>query len=85
MTIAAEAALPTTDERRTASVTPIRPLPAAPDPAETARAALLRRLAADRLRDLRDDGLSAAYVARMYEIDKRVLDGVMADLGLATR
>lgn len=83
MTTAAEAALPASDERRTASVTPIRPLPVpGADPAEAARAALLRRLACDRLRDLRDDGVTPAYVARMYAVDRAVLDEVMAELGL---
>lgn len=85
MTTAAEAALPPSDERRTASVTPIRPIPRVPDPQEAARAALLRRLAADRLRDLRDDGVTTGYVARMYGIDRAVLDELMAELGLATR
>ncbi len=85
MTTAAEAALPPSDERRTASVTPIRPLPTVPDPHEVARAMLLRRLAADRLRDLRDDGVTTGYMARMYGVHRPVLDELMAELGLATR
>ncbi len=82
MTTAAHAALAPQDERRSASVTPIRALPAAPDPAELARAALLRRLAADRLRDLRDDGVTVGYVARMYGVDREQMEDVMAVLGL---
>lgn len=46
---------------------PIRALPlveAEPDPTEQ----LIRRLAADRLRELADDGVTLAYVARMYDV-----------------
>lgn len=46
---------------------PLRALPVAlvePDPTEQ----IIRRLAADRLRDLADDGVTMAYVARMYDI-----------------
>jgi hypothetical protein len=85
MTTAAEAALLPRDERRTATVTPIRPLPAAPDPDELARAALLRRLAADRLRDLRDDGVTVAYMARMYGVEREAMHETMETLGLAVR
>jgi hypothetical protein len=85
MTTAAEASIPSAGERRSASVTPLRPLPHAPDPGEAARAALLRRLAADRLRDLRDDGVTVGYVARMYGVDREAMEEIMAVLGLSTR
>ena len=85
MSIAAETALPLPEERRTTSVTPLRPRSPEPDPREVARAALLRRLAIDRLRDLRDDGVTTAYVARMYGVDRTELAEVMAELGFATR
>jgi hypothetical protein len=58
---------------------PIRALPVTepePDPAE----ALIRRLAADRLRDLRDDGVTLAYVARMYGVDAAMMDRLQAEL-----
>lgn len=46
---------------------PMRALPievVEPDPAEP----IIRRLAADRLRDLADDGVTLACMARMYDI-----------------
>jgi hypothetical protein len=59
---------------------PIRVLPVdeveAPDPREM----VIRRLAADRLRDLRDDGLTLAYAARMYGIDTAEMEALEADL-----
>ncbi|HEX6751503.1 MAG TPA: hypothetical protein VF092_29695 [Longimicrobium sp.] len=58
---------------------PIRALPVTepePDPAE----ALIRRLAADRLRDLRDDGVTLAYVARMYGVDAALMERLQAEL-----
>jgi hypothetical protein len=71
-------------DRALPAVTPLRPLPPHPDPAEVARAALLRRLAADRLRDLRDEGLTQAYIARMYEVDRPALEELMRALGLTS-
>ncbi|HEX2204067.1 MAG TPA: hypothetical protein VHG91_12240 [Longimicrobium sp.] len=59
---------------------PIRVLPAG-DAAESAtRERLVRRLAADRLRDLRDDGVTLAYVARMYGVDPGDLERLQAEL-----
>jgi hypothetical protein len=59
---------------------PIRALPIeeveVPDPREL----VIRRLAADRLRDLRDDGLTLAYAARMYGIDSAEMEALEADL-----
>ena len=58
---------------------PIRALPvheSEPDPGE----ALIRRLAADRLRDLRDDGVTVAYVARMYGVEPALMERLQADL-----
>ena len=59
---------------------PIRALPVdeveAPDPLE----GVIRRLAADRLRDLRDDGLTLAYAARMYGLDPSEMAALEAEL-----
>ncbi|HEU0014234.1 MAG TPA: hypothetical protein VFQ45_11155 [Longimicrobium sp.] len=80
MQTGAEAALPASPEREV-PVTPLRPLPI--DEVErSTRERLVRRLAADRLRDLRDDGLSTAYMARMYAVDRDTLEEVMGELGL---
>lgn len=76
----AEHARPLADERQGATVTPIRPLPVEPDPAAEARLRLLRRLAADRLRDLRDDGVSAGYIARMYGVETSEIQEMMTGI-----
>ena len=83
MRTGAEPALPLAEERQTASVTPIRPLPV--DSQDTERARLLRRLAADRLRDLRDDGVTVGYMARMYGVEQGVMEEMVNALGLGTR
>jgi hypothetical protein len=57
----------------------IRALPVTeiePDPAE----ALIRRLAADHLRELRDDGVTIGYVARMYGVDAALIERLQAEL-----
>lgn len=59
----------------------LRALPVEPAPAREARERLLRQLAADRLRDLRDDGVTLAYVARMYGVEPAFLEEATADLG----
>ena len=59
---------------------PIRALPREELEAASARDALVRRLAADRLRDLRDDGLTMGYVARMYDVDAAELESLAAEL-----
>ena len=83
MKTGASPVLPLAEERQTASVTPIRPLPA--DSEDTERARLLRRLAADRLRDLRDDGVTVGYMARMYGVEQGVMEEMIDALGLGTR
>jgi hypothetical protein len=51
------------------------------DPAENERReALIHRLAADRLRDLRDDGVTLAYLARMYDVEEGLLERVLGEL-----
>ena len=85
MKTGAEPALPLAEDRETASVTPIRPFPIDTDPADAARARLLRRLACDRLRDLRDDGVTVAYMARMYDVEQGLLEEMVNALGLGTR
>lgn len=79
----AEPVLPLAEARPSASVTPIRRLPV--ERADDDHARLLRRLAADRLRDLRDDGVTVAYMARMYEVDQGVMEEMVAALALGTR
>ncbi len=73
------------DDRRTASVTPIRAIPLDADPADAARAKLLRRLACDRLRDLRDDGVTVGYMARMYGVEQGMMEEMINALGLGPR
>ena len=58
---------------------PIRALPievVEPDPAEQ----LIRRLAADRLRDLADDGVTLADMARMYDITPEQMERLRDEL-----
>jgi hypothetical protein len=83
MTTEANAARPLAETRPAASVTPIRPLAVASR--DTERARLLRRLAADRLRDLRDDGVTIGYMARMYDVEKAMMEEMIAALGLGAR
>jgi hypothetical protein len=85
MKTGAEAVLPLAEERPSASVTPIRPFPIDADPADTTRARLLRRLACDRLRDLRDDGVTVGYMARMYGVEQGVMEEMISALGLGAR
>jgi hypothetical protein len=44
------------------------------------REALIRRLAADRIRELRDDGVTLGYVARIYQVEPDLLESVFAEL-----
>lgn len=85
MKTGAEPVLPMSDDRVGATVTPIRSRAIEADPAAEARARLLRRLAADRLRDLRDDGVTISYVARMYGVELAQMEEVFSDVGLRTR
>ncbi|HEX8691327.1 MAG TPA: hypothetical protein VF746_02705 [Longimicrobium sp.] len=59
--------------------TRILPLPV-DDAGREAREQLVRRLAADRLRDLRDDGVTVAYVARMYGVETAEIERLHGDL-----
>jgi hypothetical protein len=85
MKTGAEPLLPVAEDRRTASVTPIRPFPLDADPAAAVRAGLLRRLAGDRLRDLRDDGVTVGYMARMYGVEQGLMEEMISALGLGAR
>lgn len=58
----------------------IRVLPVEPPAEREKRERLVQRLAADRLRDLRDDGLSTAYVARMYGVEPELIEALQAEL-----
>jgi predicted subunit of tRNA(5-methylaminomethyl-2-thiouridylate) methyltransferase len=67
----------------TAPAAPPRPMRALPVEAvrETSvRDDVVRRLAADRLRDLRDDGITLAYIARMYGVDVDEIRSLASDL-----
>lgn len=85
MKTGAEPVLPLAQDRQTASVTPIRPFPIDADPADAVHARLLRRLACDRLRDLRDDGVTVGYIARMYGVEQGVMEEMISALGLGAR
>ncbi len=50
------------------------------DPAAEARTLLMLRLAADRLRDLRDDGVTFGYIARMYDVPTETIERVYGEL-----
>ncbi|MQA92541.1 MAG: hypothetical protein GEU90_20355 [Gemmatimonas sp.] len=41
---------------------------------------LIRRLALDRLRDLRDDGVTMAYIGRMYGVSGERMEAVETEL-----
>lgn len=65
----------------TATARPIRALPLnqiepEPNPAEV----LIRRLAADHLRELRDDGVTVGYVARMYGVEPALIERLQGEL-----
>ena len=85
MKTGARSALPLAQDRQTASITPLRPHSVDADPADAERARLLRRLASDRLRDLRDDGVTVGYMARMYGVEQSLMEEMIAALGLGTR
>ena len=57
----------------------IRALPA-DDGEQEARERLIHALAADRLRDLRDEGVTLAYVAKMYGVETGEMESVEAEL-----
>jgi hypothetical protein len=59
---------------------PIRALPVELVDVPDIRESVIHRLAADRLRDLRDDGLTLAYAARMYGIDAAEMELIEAEL-----
>jgi hypothetical protein len=50
------------------------------DPEQEARAHLVLRLAADRLRELRDDGVTFGYIARMYDVPPETITRLYDDL-----
>ena len=64
---------------RTPEFLPLRVLPH-DVAAETARDRLIERLAADRLRDLRDEGVTLAYVAHMYGVEAELMEEIAAEL-----
>jgi hypothetical protein len=52
----------------------------AEDAEQEARARLIVRLAADRLRELRDDGVTFGYIARMYDAPADAMKHLYDDL-----
>jgi hypothetical protein len=50
------------------------------DPSHEARANLIVRLAADHLRELRDDGVTFGYIARMYDVPAETMQHLYDDL-----
>jgi hypothetical protein len=58
----------------------LRALPAEDGDGLSAREAVIRRLAGDRLRDLRDDGLTGAYIAGMYGLDAQEMEAITREL-----
>jgi hypothetical protein len=50
------------------------------DPSHEARAQLILRLAADRLRELKDDGVTFGYIARMYDVPAETMTHLYDDL-----
>lgn len=59
---------------------PLRALPIEEVDTAAAREAVILRLAADRLRDLRDEGLTLAYVAKMYGVEAAEMEALEAEL-----
>jgi hypothetical protein len=59
---------------------PMRALPVETVPEPSVRDELIRRLAGDRLRDLRDDGVTLGYIARMYGADVDDIRALASDL-----
>ena len=68
--------VPTTAAPRALRALPVEEV----DVAAANRELLMRRLAADRLRDLRDDGLTMAYMARMYGVEPDEMEALAAEL-----
>jgi hypothetical protein len=76
----ADSALSITEQRQSVTATPIRTFAVEPDPAAEERIRLISQLAADRLRDLRDDGVSTPYIARMYGVDPSIIREMMGTI-----
>ena len=58
----------------------LRALPAEDGDGASVRDAVIRRLAGDRLRDLRDDGVTGAYIAGMYGVDAQEMEAITREL-----
>lgn len=76
---AADALLERPDDAPAGPAARNRVLPDGSDVAE-ARIRLILQLAADRLRELRDDGVTLAYVARMYGVATEEMERLQAEL-----
>ncbi|MDB4951054.1 MAG: hypothetical protein JWM27_3703 [Gemmatimonadetes bacterium] len=68
------------DPRRAPRPRALPPLEPRPDAAQEARARLILRLAADRLRELRDDGVTFGYIARIYDVPPETMTRLYDDL-----
>jgi hypothetical protein len=58
----------------------LRAVPAQDGEGASLHDAVIRRLAGDRLRDLRDDGLTTAYMASMYGVDAQEMEQLAGEL-----
>jgi hypothetical protein len=79
MKTGAAATVPAPSARSAATSATIHPLPRTAVAEAVATDRVIRLLAADRIRDLRDDGVTEAYIARMYEVDEEALAAVIRD------
>jgi hypothetical protein len=79
MMTGAAAAVPTPPARSAAASATIHPLPRAAAAETAATDRLIRLLASDRIRDLRDEGVTDAYIARMYRVSEPALQAVIRD------
>jgi hypothetical protein len=79
MSTGAEAARTPEPTRTSIASTPIRTLPVTPQAEAAATDRLIRRLATDRIRDLRDEGVTVGYIARMYGVTTGAMETLIRD------
>lgn len=79
MSTGAEAARTPETARSGSASTPIRTLPITPQAQAAATDRLIRRLATDRVRDLRDEGVTVGYIARMYGVSTEAMEKLIRE------
>jgi hypothetical protein len=79
MSTGAEAALSPEPTRAGVASAPIRKLPVTPEAEAAAMDRLIRRLASDRVRDLRDEGVTVGYIARMYDVTTGAMEKLIRE------